>query len=100
VNYPAGWEEMPMEEGFPAYLPSRLAAFYERAGHVKKLWPATKDPSVSSPRSHLRAEDFSEPVTAHTRRFPRFLGADRDWPISVTIRRSAGWTAIQVPDRH
>ena len=71
-------EEMPMEEGFPAYLPSRLAAFYERAGHVKTL--AGNEGSISiiaavSPPGG----DFSEPVTAHTRRFVRaFWALDRD----------------------
>jgi len=71
-------EEMPAEEGFPAYLPTRLAEFYERAGHVKTL--CAKDGSVSiigavSPPGG----DFSEPVTQHTKRFIRcFWALDRD----------------------
>ena len=71
-------EEMPLEEGFPAYLPARLAEFYERAGKVKTL--GGKDGSVTiiaavSPPGG----DFSEPVTSHTRRFVRcFWALDRD----------------------
>ena len=71
-------EEMPAEEGFPAYLPTRLAEFYERAGHVVTL--AGGDGSISiigavSPPGG----DFSEPVTQHTKRFIRcFWALDRD----------------------
>jgi len=71
-------EEMPLEEGFPAYLPSRLAEFYERAGKVKTLnnenGSITIIASVSPPGG-----DFSEPVTSHTKRFIRcFWALDRD----------------------
>ena len=67
-------EEMPAEEGFPAYLPSRLAGFYERAGYVKAL--SGNDGSVSiigavSPQGG----DFSEPVTQNTKRFIRCFWA-------------------------
>ncbi|MDR1238824.1 MAG: V-type ATP synthase subunit A [Treponema sp.] len=71
-------EEMPAEEGFPAYLPTRLAEFYERAGRVKTL--CGKEGSISiigavSPPGG----DFSEPVTQHTKRFIRcFWALDRD----------------------
>ncbi|MDR2313342.1 MAG: V-type ATP synthase subunit A [Spirochaetaceae bacterium] len=71
-------EEMPAEEGFPAYLPTRLAEFYERAGRVKTL--GNKEGSISiigavSPPGG----DFSEPVTQHTKRFIRcFWALDRD----------------------
>ena len=71
-------EEMPAEEGFPAYLPTRLAEFYERAGRVISL--NNKEGSVSvigavSPPGG----DFSEPVTQHTKRFIRcFWALDRD----------------------
>ena len=71
-------EEMPAEEGFPAYLPTRLAEFYERAGRVSSL--CGKEGSVSiigavSPPGG----DFSEPVTQHTKRFIRcFWALDRD----------------------
>lgn len=61
-------EEMPAEEGFPAYLPSRLAAFYERAGRMKTLGEregsVTVIGAVSPPGG-----DFSEPVTRNTQRF-------------------------------
>jgi V/A-type H+-transporting ATPase subunit A len=71
-------EEMPAEEGFPAYLPTRLAEFYERSGRVKRL--SGEDGSVTiigavSPPGG----DFSEPVTQHTKRFIRcFWALDRD----------------------
>ena len=63
-------EEMPVEEGFPAYLPDRLAEFYERAGLVKALGKPEREGSVTiigavSPPGG----DFSEPVTVHTLRF-------------------------------
>ena len=70
-------EEMPAEEGFPAYLASRLSGFYERAGYVQTL--SGKDASISiigavSPQGG----DFSEPVTQNTKRFVRcFWGLDR-----------------------
>lgn len=70
-------EEMPAEEGFPAYLPSRLSQFYERAGYVDTL--CGKEGSVSiigavSPQGG----DFSEPVTQNTKRFIRcFWALDR-----------------------
>jgi len=70
-------EEMPAEEGYPAYLASRLAGFYERAGHVASL--SGKEGSVTivgavSPQG----ADFSEPVTQHTKRFVRcFWALDR-----------------------
>ena len=70
-------EEMPAEEGFPAYLASRLSGFYERAGYVQTL--NGKDASISiigavSPQGG----DFSEPVTQNTKRFVRaFWGLDR-----------------------
>jgi V/A-type H+-transporting ATPase subunit A len=67
-------EEMPAEEGYPAYLAGRLAEFYERAGYVKTL--SGNDGSVSiigavSPPGG----DFSEPVTQHTKRFIRCFWA-------------------------
>jgi V/A-type H+-transporting ATPase subunit A len=71
-------EEMPLEEGFPAYLPARLAEFYERAGCMKTL--SGKDGSVSVIASvSPPGGDFSEPVTSHTKRFVRcFWALDRD----------------------
>lgn len=67
-------EEMPAEEGFPAYLPSRIAMFYERAGKVETL--GNREGSVTiigavSPQG----SDFSEPVTQNTKRFVRCFWA-------------------------
>jgi V/A-type H+-transporting ATPase subunit A len=71
-------EEMPAEEGFPAYLPTRLAEFYERAGMVKTLSGAQGSISVIGAVSPPGG-DFSEPVTQHTKRFIRcFWALDRD----------------------
>ena len=70
-------EEMPADEGFPAYLPSRLAAFYERAGCVKNLNGSTGSVSVIGAVSP-QGSDFSEPVTQNTKRFVRcFLALDK-----------------------
>lgn len=70
-------EEMPAEEGFPAYLPSRLAEFYERAGYVENLngteGSVTVIGAVSPPGG-----DFSEPVTQGTKRLVScFFGLDQ-----------------------
>lgn len=70
-------EEMPAEEGFPAYLPTRIAEFYERAGYMKSLNGKTGSISVIGAVSPPGG-DFSEPVTQHTKRFVRcFWGLDR-----------------------
>ncbi|MBU2102794.1 MAG: V-type ATP synthase subunit A, partial [Candidatus Omnitrophica bacterium] len=71
-------EEMPMEEGFPAYLSSRLAEFYERAGNFKTLSGQSGSISIIASVSPPGG-DFSEPVTSHTKRFIRcFWALDRD----------------------
>ncbi|MDR2534431.1 MAG: V-type ATP synthase subunit A [Treponema sp.] len=71
-------EEMPAEEGFPAYLPTRLAEFYERAGRVKTFSGAEGSVSIIGAVSPPGG-DFSEPVTQHTKRFIRcFWALDRD----------------------
>ena len=67
-------EEMPAEEGFPAYLPSRLAEFYERAGYVKTLNGAEGSVTVIGAVSP-QGNDFSEPVTQNTKRFTRCFWA-------------------------
>ena len=70
-------EEMPAEEGFPAYLATRIAQFYERAGHVRTLCGEEGSVSVIGAVSPPGG-DFSEPVTQHTKRFVRcFWGLDR-----------------------
>jgi V/A-type H+/Na+-transporting ATPase subunit A len=71
-------EEMPAEEGFPAYLPTRLAEFYERGGRVETLSGGTGSISIIGAVSPPGG-DFSEPVTQHTKRFIRcFWALDRD----------------------
>lgn len=71
-------EEMPAEEGFPAYLPSRLAEFYERAGYVTNLNRSEGSISIIGAVSPPGGE-FSEPVTENTRRYVTvFWGLDRE----------------------
>ncbi len=70
-------EEMPAEEGFPAYLASRLSAFYERAGMMQTLNGSTGSVSIIGAVSP-QGGDFSEPVTQNTKRFVRcFWGLDK-----------------------
>ncbi len=70
-------EEMPAEEGFPAYLASRLSAFYERAGMMQTLCGETGSVSIIGAVSP-QGGDFSEPVTQNTKRFVRcFWGLDK-----------------------
>lgn len=70
-------EEMPAEEGFPAYLPSRLSEFYERAGYVKTLNGNEGSVTLIGAVSP-QGGDFSEPVTQNTKRFTRcFWGLDK-----------------------
>ncbi len=71
-------EEMPAEEGFPAYLASRLAAFYERAAQVKTLGGSNGSVTIIGAVSPPGG-DFSEPVTMHTKRFVQcFWALDKD----------------------
>lgn len=67
-------EEMPAEEGFPAYLPSRIAQFYERAGYVETLGGGKGSVTLIGAVSP-QGGDFSEPVTANTKRFVRCFWA-------------------------
>ena len=81
-------EEMPAEEGFPAYLPSRLSEFYERAGYVETL--NDKEGSVTiigavSPQG----SDFSEPVTQNTKRFVRCF-----WALDKSLAYARHYPAI------
>ena len=70
-------EEMPAEEGFPAYLASRLSAFYERAGMMQNLNGTEGSVSIIGAVSPPGG-DFSEPVTQNTKRFVRcFWGLDK-----------------------
>ena len=70
-------EEMPAEEGFPAYLASRLSAFYERAGMMRNLNHTEGSVTIIGAVSP-QGGDFSEPVTMNTKRFVRcFWGLDK-----------------------
>lgn len=70
-------EEMPAEEGFPAYLASRLSTFYERAGMMRNLNGTEGSVSIIGAVSP-QGGDFSEPVTQNTKRFVRcFWGLDK-----------------------
>ena len=69
-------EEMPAEEGFPSYLPSRLAEFYERTGVVETLGSDKRIGSICAIGAvSPPGGDFSEPVTQHTKRFTRVFWA-------------------------
>ena len=81
-------EEMPAEEGFPAYLPSRIAAFYERAGRVKTL--AGDEGSVSMVGAiSPPGGDFTEPVTQHTQRYTRAF-----WALDRSLANARHYPAI------
>ncbi len=87
-------EEMPAEEGFPAYLPSRISDFYERAGYVETL--CGKEGSVTiigavSPQG----SDFSEPVTQNTKRFVRCF-----WALDKSLAYSRHYPAINWNDSY
>jgi V/A-type H+/Na+-transporting ATPase subunit A len=69
-------EEMPAEEGFPSYLPSRLAEFYERTGVVETSGQDDRTGSICAIGAvSPPGGDFSEPVTQHTKRFTRVFWA-------------------------
>lgn len=71
-------EEMPADEGFPAYLPTKLAEFYERGGRIETFEGDHGSVSIIGAVSPPGG-DFSEPVTQHTKRFIRcFWSLDRD----------------------
>ncbi len=81
-------EEMPAEEGFPAYLPSRLAQFYERAGYVTNLNDTEGSISIIGAVSP-QGGDFSEPVTQNTKRFIRCF-----WVLERELAYSRHYPAI------
>ena len=81
-------EEMPAEEGFPAYLPSRLSAFYERAGMVETLSGKNGSVTVIGAVSPQGA-DFSEPVTQNTKRFTRCF-----WALDKSLAYARHYPAI------
>lgn len=81
-------EEMPAEEGFPAYLPSRLSEFYERAGYVETLNNSEGSVSIIGAISPQGA-DFSEPVTQNTKRFVRCF-----WALDKELAYTRHYSAI------
>jgi len=87
-------EEMPAEEGFPAYLPSRTAEFYERAGRVVALngetGSVTAIGAISPPGG-----DFSEPVTLHTCRFVKCY-----WALDKDLANARFFPAINPLESH
>ncbi len=87
-------EEMPAEEGFPAYLPSRLAEFYERAGRVKTLSHDNGSVTIIGAVSPQGA-DFSEPVTQNTKRFTRVF-----WALDKALAYARHYPAINWMDSY
>ncbi len=81
-------EEMPAEEGYPAYLPSRLSAFYERAGQVDTLSGARGSVSIIGAVSP-QGNDFSEPVTQNTKRFIRVF-----WALEKSLAYARHYPAV------
>ena len=102
-------EEMPAEEGYPAYLSTRLAQFYERAGAVRCLGSPEREGSVTIVGAVSPAGgDFSEPITQHSLRLVgTFWALDTtlararhfpaiDWNRSYTLYNLADWFASEV----
>lgn len=87
-------EEMPAEEGFPAYLPSRLSEFYERAGRVENLSGSEGSITIIGAVSPQGA-DFSEPVTQNTKRFIRCF-----WALDKNLAYSRHYPAINWIDSY
>lgn len=87
-------EEMPADEGYPAYLPSRLAEFYERAGYVRTLNGAEGSVSVIGAVSP-QGNDFSEPVTQNTKRFTRCF-----WALDKSLAYARHYPAINWNDSY
>ena len=86
-------KRMPAEEGFPAYLPSRIAQFYERAGYVENLNFSEGSVSIIGAVSPQGA-DFSEPVTQNTKRFVRcFWALDKQLALYQTLFRDQPGTS-------
>ncbi len=81
-------EEMPAEEGFPAYLPSRISQFYERAGYMNNLNHTKGSVTIIGAVSPQGA-DFSEPVTQNTKRFVRSF-----WALDKQLAYARHYAAI------
>lgn len=87
-------EEMPAEEGYPAYLAGRLAEFYERAGFVETLSGSQGSVSIVGAVSPPGG-DFSEPVTQHTKRFIRCF-----WALDKSLASARHFPAINWLDSY
>ena len=87
-------EELPAEEGYPAYLADRLAEFYERAGHVETLNGQKGSISVVGAVSPPGG-DFSEPVTQHTKRFIRCF-----WALDKSLASARHYPSINWLDSY
>lgn len=87
-------EEMPAEEGFPAYLPSRLSEFYERAGLMRTLDGTTGSVSIIGAVSP-QGSDFSEPVTQNTKRFTRCF-----WALDKSLAYARHYPAVNWNDSY
>ena len=87
-------EEMPAEEGFPAYLPSRLAEFYERGGRAEGLSGGEGSVTLIGAVSP-QGSDFSEPVTQNTKRFTRCF-----WALDNALAYSRHYPAINWMDSY
>ena len=87
-------EEMPAEEGFPAYLPSRLAEFYERGGRAEVLSGGEGSVTLIGAVSP-QGSDFSEPVTQNTKRFTRCF-----WALDKALAYSRHYPAINWMDTY
>ena len=87
-------EEMPAEEGFPAYLPSRLAEFYERGGRAEVLSGGEGSVTLIGAVSP-QGSDFSEPVTQNTKRFTRCF-----WALDKALAYSRHYPAINWLDSY
>lgn len=87
-------EEMPAEEGFPAYLPSRLAEFYERGGRAEVLSGGEGSVTLIGAVSP-QGSDFSEPVTQNTKRFTRCF-----WALDKALAYSRHYPSINWMDSY
>lgn len=87
-------EEMPADEGFPAYLPSRLSEFYERAGYVETLCGEEGSVTLIGAVSP-QGSDFSEPVTQNTKRFTRCF-----WALDKSLAYARHYPAINWNDSY
>ncbi|MBP1561613.1 MAG: V-type ATP synthase subunit A [Oscillospiraceae bacterium] len=87
-------EEMPAEEGFPAYLPSRISDFYERAGYVETLNGREGSVTIIGAVSP-QGSDFSEPVTQNTKRFVRCF-----WALDKSLAYARHYPAINWNDSY